>query len=37
MLYNLINDLLDLAKVENNSFSFSNDYFSLADIVFEAF
>jgi signal transduction histidine kinase len=37
MLFNLINDLLDLAKLENNSFSFSNDYFSLANIVFEAF
>ena len=37
MLFNLINDLLDLAKLENNSFTFSNDYFNLTNIVFEAF
>jgi signal transduction histidine kinase len=37
MMENLINDLLDLAKMENNSFSFSNDYFNLANIVYEAF
>lgn len=37
MLFNLINDLLDLAKLENNSFTFSNDYFNLANTVYEAF
>ena len=37
MLFNLINDLLDLAKLENNSFTFTNDYFNLSSIVFEAF
>jgi len=37
MLFNLINDLLDLAKLENNSFTFSNDNFNLTNIVFEAF
>jgi len=29
MMENLINDLLDLAKLENNSFQFSDDYFNL--------
>ena len=37
MLGNLINDLLDLAKLENNSFKFDQDYFSLADTIYEAF
>ena len=37
MLENLINDLLDLAKVENNSFKFDNEYFSLPDTIFQAF
>lgn len=37
MLENLINDLLDLAKLENNSFKFDNDYFSLSHIIYQAF
>ena len=37
MLGNLINDLLDLAKLENNSFKLDKDYFSLAETVYEAF
>ena len=37
MLENLINDLLDLAKLENNSFNISNDYFNLKDLIFESF
>ena len=37
MLENLINDLLDLAKMDNNSFQFSNDFFSLSNTVYEAF
>ena len=37
MLENLINDLLDLAKMENNSFKFDNDYFSLPETIFQAF
>ena len=34
MLENLINDLLDLAKLESNSFSLDQSYFSLSDIVY---
>lgn len=37
MLENLINDLLDLAKMENNSFKFDDDYFSLPETIYEAF
>ena len=37
MLENLINDLLDLAKLENNSFKFDNDYFSLPNTIYQAF
>ncbi len=37
MMENLINDLLDLAKLENNSFQLTSEYFNLADIIFEAF
>ena len=37
MCENLINDLLDLAKLENSSFKFDNDYFSLPGIIYQAF
>ena len=37
MMENLINDLLDLAKMENNSFSLSQDFFNLGDTISEAF
>lgn len=37
MMENLINDLLDLAKLENNSFTFSKDYFDLGISIYEAF
>jgi signal transduction histidine kinase len=37
MVENLINDLLDMAKLENNSFNISNEYFDLAQTIFEAF
>ena len=37
MLENLVNDLLDLAKMENNSFKFDDDYFSLPETIYEAF
>lgn len=37
MMENLINDLLDLAKMQNNSFQFTNEYFSLSNIIYEAF
>ena len=33
MLENLINDLLDLAKIENNKFSLNQNYFDLAETV----
>ena len=37
MVENLINDLLDLAKLENSSFTLHNDYFDLADTIEEAY
>jgi len=37
MMENLINDLLDLAKLENNSFQLSKDYFDLSGTIYEAF
>jgi signal transduction histidine kinase len=37
MMENLINDLLDLAKLENNSFSLSQEYFNLGSTIYEAF
>lgn len=33
MLLNLINDLLDLAKMENSSFNLNASYFNLLDDV----
>ena len=33
----LINDLLDLAKIESSSFNISSEYFDLGDLIFEAF
>ena len=37
MMENLINDLLDLAKIENNAFNISSEYFDLGALIFEAF
>ncbi len=37
MVENLINDLLDLAKLENNSFQLTYEYFNLCSIIDEAF
>lgn len=37
MVENLINDLLDLAKLESNTFNIFNYYFDLAATIFEAF
>jgi signal transduction histidine kinase len=37
MMENLINDLLDLAKIENNSFNISSEYFDLGALIYEAF
>ena len=33
MLLNLINDLLDLAKLENDSFNLNNGYFNLYELI----
>ena len=37
MMENLINDLLDLAKLENDQFTFSRDFFNLGDSILDAF
>lgn len=37
MMENLINDLLDLAKLENSSFALTKGYFNLSYIIFQAF
>ena len=36
MMENLINDLLDLAKWENNQFQLKEEYFNLSETVYEA-
>lgn len=36
MLETLINDLLDLAKLENNKFNFDMDFFNLSDTIYKA-
>lgn len=36
MMENLISDLLDLAKIENNSFNISSEYFDLGVLIHEA-
>ena len=33
MLENLIHDLLDLAKIENNKFTLNQNYFNLTDTI----
>jgi signal transduction histidine kinase len=37
MMENLINDLLDLAKMQNNQFSQRMEYFNLTDLIYESF
>ena len=37
MLQNLINDLLDIAKIENNKLSFNNSYFNLTKTIEKTF
>jgi signal transduction histidine kinase len=37
MMENLINDLLDLAKMQNNQFSQRKEYFNLTDLIYESF
>lgn len=34
---NLINDLMDLAKLENNAFQFHEEYFSLPELIYQTF
>ena len=36
MVENLINDLLDLAKMEQNTFKFNNSYFDLSSVISQA-
>jgi signal transduction histidine kinase len=36
MLLNLINDLLDLAKIENSQFKFNTGHFNLHEIITKA-
>ena len=33
---NLINDLLDLAKMDGGAFKLQNDYFNLSQVIYEA-
>ena len=35
MLENLINDLIDLAKIENNIFTLNQDYYNLPNTIHE--
>ena len=37
MLLNLINDLLDLAKVDRSKFTLTEDYFDLSSTIKQAF
>ena len=37
MVENLVNDLLDLAKLENNTFQLQKEYFNLCDVIHDAF
>jgi len=37
MLLNLINDLLDLAKMENSKFTLNEEYFDLNKTILQAF
>ena len=37
MMENLINDLLDMAKLENNQFKISQEYFNLTSLIENSF
>jgi signal transduction histidine kinase len=37
MLNNLINDMMDLAKMESGTFIFHDDYFDLVEIIQNSF
>lgn len=36
MIKRLINDLLDLAKLQNGKFNFNNEYFNLKETIMES-
>ena len=36
MLINLINDLLDLAKIDSLKFKFNDNYFDMNDLILKA-
>ena len=36
-LLNLVNDMLDMAKMENYSFKISTEYFNIIEIINQAF
>ena len=37
MLTNLINDLLDIAKMDSLNFKFNNSYFDMNELILRAF
>ena len=37
MMENLINDLLDLAKLEQNQFMLNTEYFNLCSTIYQSF
>lgn len=37
MILNLINDLLDLAKMENHAFNLTSNYFNLFEVIHNSF
>jgi len=37
MMENLINDLLDLGNIQNSAFKLTEEFFSLPEVIFEAF
>ena len=36
-LLNLVNDMLDMAKMENSSFKLNNEYFNMIEVINKAF
>ena len=37
MMENLVNDLLDLGNIQNSAFNLQEEYFSLPEVIHEAF
>jgi len=37
MMESLINDLLDLGNIENSAFDLTEEYFSLPEVIYQAF